>query len=221
MLYIAATPIGNLEDITLRAIRILGEVDLVLAEDTRKTGFLLKHLGIKKDLISFYEHNELKKIPQIIEQLKQGKNIALVSSAGTPTISDPGYKLIKACRREHLPVTSLPGPSSIINCLALTSLPHDKFAFLGYLPRKPSARRKLFNKVKEWEITLVFFESPYRILSSLKVIAEILGNRRITIGREMTKKFEEALELEVEEAINHFNQKAPRGEFVLIIGPGL
>ena len=217
MLYVIATPIGNLEDITLRAIRILGEVDLVLAEDTRKTGLFLKHLGIKKNLISFYEHNELKKIPRIIEQLKQEKKIALVSSAGTPTISDPGYKLIKTCRYEHLPITSLPGPSSIINCLALTSLPHDKFVFLGYLPRKPSARRKLFKRVKEWEITLVFFESPYRVLSSLKAIAEILGNRRIAISREMTKKFEEALELEVEEAITHFTQNPPRGEFVLVV----
>ncbi len=217
MLYVVATPIGNLEDITLRAIRILGEVDLILAEDTRKTGLLLKRLGIKKDLFSFYEHNELKKIPQIIERLKQGKNIALVSSAGTPTISDPGYKLIKTCRQEHLPITSLPGPSSIINCLALTSLPHDKFAFLGYLPRKPSARRKLFKKVKEWELALVFFESPYRVAASLKAIAEILGSRRVAIGREMTKKFEEVLELEVEEAINHFSQKQPKGEFVLAI----
>ena len=217
MLYVIATPIGNLEDITIRAIRILGEVDLVLAEDTRKTGLLLKRLGIKKNLISLYEHNELRKIPQIIEQLKQGKNIALVSSAGTPTISDPGYKLIKACRQEHLSITSLPGPSSIINCLALTSLPHDKFVFLGYLPRKPSARRKLFKKVKEWDLALVFFESPHRVLASLKAIAGILGPRRIVIGREMTKKFEEVLELEVEEAINHFSQKPPRGEFVLIV----
>ena len=217
MLYVIATPIGNLEDITLRAVRILGEVDLILAEDTRKTGMLLKRLDIKKNLFSFYEHNELKKIPQVIEQLKQGKNIALVSSAGTPTVSDPGYKLIKACREEQLPITSLTGPSSVINCLALTSLPHDKFVFLGYLPRKPSARRKLLKKVKEWELTLVFFESPYRVAASLKAIAEIFDSCRVAIGREMTKKFEEVLELEIEEAINHFSQKKPKGEFVLAV----
>lgn len=217
MLYIAATPIGNLEDITLRVVRILGEVDFILAEDTRKTGLLLKRLGIKKNLISFYEHNEFKKIPQVIEQLKQGKNIALVSSAGTPTISDPGYKLIKACRREQLPITSLPGPSSIINCLALTSLPHDKFIFLGYLPRKSGARKKIFNQIKEWGLTFIFLESPYRVVASLKIIAEIFDSCQIAIGREMTKKFEEFIELEVKEAIKYFSQKNPKGEFVLAV----
>jgi len=217
MLYIVATPIGNLEDITIRTLRILGEVDLILAEDTRKTGLLLKRLNIKKKLVSFYEHNEIKKIPLVIEELKKGRNIALASSAGTPTISDPGYKLIKACREEGIPVTSLPGPSSIINCLALSSIPHDKFAFLGYMPRKRSAQKKLLERVKEWDLALVFFESPYRILKSLKLIKEVLGKARVIIAREMTKKFEEVLEVGVDEAIDHFSKKEPKGEFVIAI----
>jgi len=217
MLYIVATPIGNLEDITIRASRILGEVELILAEDTRKTGLLLKRLNIKKDLVSFYEHNEIRKIPLVIEELKRGKNIALVSSAGTPTISDPGYKLIKACREEGIPITSLPGPSSIINCLTLSSIPHDKFAFLGYMPRKRNAQKKLLERVKEWGLAIVFFESPYRILKSLELIKEVLGETRVVIAREMTKKFEEVLEAGVDEAIDHFNKKEPRGEFVIAI----
>jgi len=217
MLYVVATPIGNLEDITVRACRVLGEVSLVLAEDTRKTGKFLKRLNIKKDLVSFYEHNEIRKIPLVIEELKKGKDIALVSSAGTPTISDPGYKLIRTCREEGISVTSLPGPSSIINCLVLSSVPHDKFAFLGYMPRKASAQRKLLEKVKEWDLTLVFFESPYRILKSLGLIKEVLGEARVAVAREMTKKFEEVLEAGVDEAIDHFSKKQPKGEFVIAI----
>jgi len=217
MLYIVATPIGNLEDITLRASRILSEVDLVLAEDTRKTGLLLQRLNIKKDLVSFYEHNEIRKIPLVIEKLKKGRDIALVSSAGTPTISDPGYKLINTCREEGIPVTSLPGPSSIINCLALSSIPHDKFAFLGYMPRKKSAQKKLLERAKEWGLTLVFFESPYRVLKSLKVIKETLGGVQVVVAREMTKKFEEVYGAGVEEVIEHFSKKEPKGEFVIAI----
>ena len=217
MLYIVATPIGNLEDITLRALRILGEVEFILAEDTRKTGLLLKRLNIKKDLISFYEHNEIKKIPLVVEKLKKGKDVALVSSAGTPTISDPGYRLIKACREEGIPVTSLPGPNSIINCLALSSIPHDKFAFLGYMPRKASAQKKLLERTKEWGITLVFFESPYRVLKSLRLIKEVSGSVRVFIAREMTKKFEEVLEAEIDRAVEHFSAKDPKGEFVIAV----
>jgi 16S rRNA (cytidine1402-2'-O)-methyltransferase len=217
MLYIVATPIGNLEDITLRALRILKEVDFILAEDTRKAGFLLNHFGIKKPLHSFYEYNELKKIPWIIEELKKGKHIALVSSAGTPTISDPGYKLLRACRKESLPLTSLPGPSSITNALALTAIPHEKFVFLGYVPRKGGERARLFGRLKSLSGALVFFESPFRVLSTLHSLRESFGNRRIAIMREMTKKFEEVLELDVEVAIRHFEKTKPKGEFTLIL----
>jgi len=218
MLYIVATPIGNLEDITLRAQAVLEEVDFILAEDTRKTGILLKHFGIKKKLISFYEYNETKKLSWVVEELKKGKNIALVSNAGTPTISDPGYRLIRECRKESLPLTSLPGPSSITNALALTSLPHDKFAFLGYLPRQKGARRKLLERAKALDLTLVFFESPFRLLKSLEALRDIFGNQTIAIAREMTKKFEEVRESSLEEAIQHFETSKPRGEFVLILG---
>ncbi|MFH1504288.1 MAG: 16S rRNA (cytidine(1402)-2'-O)-methyltransferase [Candidatus Omnitrophota bacterium] len=217
MLYIIATSIGNLEDITLRALRVLGEADFILAEDTRKTSFLLKHFNINKKVISFYEHNEVKKISWVIEELKSGKNIALVSSAGTPTISDPGYKLIRECRNNLIELTSLPGPSSIINALSLTSLAHEKFIFLGYAPRKKGRFKKMLEKVKDLEAAIIFLESPFRLLSSLKVLKEILGNRKIACAREMTKKFEEILELNIESAVDHFEKTKPRGEFTLII----
>ncbi|UCD15229.1 MAG: 16S rRNA (cytidine(1402)-2'-O)-methyltransferase [Candidatus Omnitrophota bacterium] len=216
MLYIVATPIGNLEDITLRALRILGEVDFILAEDTRKTAILLKHFGIKKRLESFYEHNEKRKIPWIIEELKKGRNIALVSSAGTPTISDPGYKLVRECRKNCLIVTATPGPCSVINALSVTALPHDKFVFLGYFPRKAGERKKLLEKAKELT-AIAFLESPFRIIKSLKDINQVLGNRRVMIAREMTKKFEEIFEADLEEAIRHFEKKKTKGEFTVIV----
>lgn len=217
MLYVVATPIGNLEDITLRAARVLGEVDFILAEDTRKTGILLSRLNIKKKLISFFEHSEERKIPAVIEQLKQGKKIALVSSAGSPTISDPGYKLIRELRRLGLPVTSIPGPSSIINALVLTSIPHDKFSFLGYMPKKASARKKAFEKAKQAEVTFVFLESPFRIESTLRDLKTVFGNPRVALAREMTKKFEEVLELSLDEALEQFGQRKPKGEFTIIV----
>jgi len=217
MLYIVATPIGNLEDITLRAARILGEVDFILAEDTRKTGILLSRLNIKKKLVSFFEHSEERKIPEVIEQLKQGRDIALVSSAGTPTISDPGYKLIRELRKLELPITSIPGPSSIINALALTSIPHDKFSFLGYAPKKASARKKTFEQAKQAKITFVFLESPFRIKSTLQDLKTVFGNHRVALAREMTKKFEEVLELSLDEALEHFSQRKPKGEFTVIV----
>ncbi len=217
MLYIVATPIGNLEDITLRAIRVLKEVDLILCEDTRKTGLLLKHLKIKKPLASFFEHNEVKKIPQVIEELKRGKTIALISNAGTPAISDPGYKLIRECREQNLAVTSLPGASSIINAIALTSLPHERFVFLGYLPRKKTACKKLFQEIKTWNITFIFFESPYRLIKSLGIAREVFGNPKVAVVREMTKKFEEVKEGSLVEVINCFSTKKPKGELVVVM----
>ena len=217
MLYIVATPIGNLEDITLRALRVLREVDFILAEDTRKTGLLLKHFAIKKPLHSFYDHNEVKKLPWAIEELKKDKDIALVSSAGVPTVCDPGYKLIRECRSQGLKVTSVPGPSSVINALALSSLPHDKFAFFGYLPRKTSEIKKVLQKAQICQCLVGFFESPFRIVKSLETIKGILGNKRLIIAREMTKKFEEVLDLNLEEAIAHFSKRKPKGELTLFI----
>ncbi len=219
MLYLVATPIGNLKDISLRALEVLREVDFILAEDTRKTGNLLKHFQISKKLVSFFEHSEERKIPQLIAELKKGKNIALVSSAGTPTISDPGYKLVRACRDGGLDLTSLPGASSVINALVLSSTPHDKFAFLGYLPKKKSQRRKILAKIKNWDLAVVFFESPYRLTKALEDFKEVLGERKIVIAREMTKKFEEVVEVSIEQALESFKTKKPRGEYVLILAP--
>ncbi|MDD4955755.1 MAG: 16S rRNA (cytidine(1402)-2'-O)-methyltransferase [Candidatus Omnitrophica bacterium] len=217
MLYIVATPIGNLEDITSRAIRTLKEADFILAEDTRKTGFLLSHLGIKKPLISFFEHSEIKKIPWVIEELKAGKNIALVSDAGTPTISDPGYKLVRETRKEKLPVTVIPGASSITAALSITSIPRDKFIFLGYLPRKHNERARLFEKLKGLEAAIVFFESPFRVVASMEDMKSIVGNVKIALARELTKKFEEVFEGSIEEAVLHFSKAQPKGEFVVIL----
>ena len=219
MLYIISTPIGNAEDITLRALRLLREVDCVLAEDTRKTGFFLARHQIKKRLVSFFEHNETARIPWVLEELKRGKDIALVSSAGTPTISDPGYRLIRECKKESLEVTALPGPSSVINALGLTSIPHETFSFFGYLPRKKSARKKVFERTKEQKLTTVFFESPFRVIGSLTGLKQVYGNRNIFIAREMTKKFEETFEGNLQEALSWLGEKKPKGEFVLIVGP--
>lgn len=220
MLYVVATPIGNRQDITLRALRILTKVDFILAEDTRKTGRLLEHFQIKNRLISFYEHNEVKKTPKVIEELKKGKQAALVSSAGTPAISDPGFKLVQRCRQEKIEVTSLPGPSSIITALSLTSIASDKFTFLGYLPRKKGARLKLFSRISNWPTACLFFESPYRVLRTLQELQAALGGRKVAVCREMTKKFEEVFEGSLEEAIKHFTQKKPKGEFTLVLEKG-
>ncbi|MCF7916500.1 MAG: 16S rRNA (cytidine(1402)-2'-O)-methyltransferase [Candidatus Omnitrophica bacterium] len=217
MLYVVATPIGNREDITLRALRILGEVDFILAEDTRKTGALLNHFQIKNKLVSFYEHNEDKKGLQIITELKKGKQIALVSSAGTPTISDPGFKLIRECKQEGIKVVPLPGPSSIIAALSVSSLGTDKFTFFGYLPRKKGARLQFITGIKDFSTTLVFFESPYRVSRTLGELMLILGNRKVAVCRELTKKFEEIFEGSLSEAVRHFNKKKPKGEFVIIL----
>ncbi|MDD3296082.1 MAG: 16S rRNA (cytidine(1402)-2'-O)-methyltransferase [Candidatus Omnitrophica bacterium] len=217
MLCIVATPIGNLEDITLRALRVLKEADYVLAEDTRKTGMMLKRYGLKKRMLSFFEHNEEKKIPEIIEDLSAGKIICLVSSAGTPTVSDPGYKLVRAARKQSLPVTSLPGASSIINALALTSLAHERFVFMGYFPRKASERRKACEKVKASGLTTVFFESPYRVLSAVESLSQEIEGARVALMREMTKKFEEVIEGDVKEVLSRLKGRKLKGEIVLAV----
>lgn len=212
-----ATPIGNWEDITLRALRVLKEADYILAEDTRKTGQFLKRFAIEKPLVSFFEHNENFKTTKIIEELEQGKNIVLVSDAGTPTISDPGYRLLRECKQKNLAVTSLPGPSSVINALVLSAAPRDKFMFMGYLPKKTGERGRILCKIKESNLTAVIFESPHRFLNALRQMRQILGDRMITVAREMTKKFEEAKEMTVEQALEYFEKNEPRGELTIVI----
>ncbi len=213
-LYVVATPIGNLEDITLRAIRTLKEVQLIAAEDTRKTRRLLAACNIKTPTTSYYEHNKLTKLDFILERL-QTQDVALVSDAGMPGISDPGFELISAAIQHHIPLVPIPGPSVLITALVLSGLPTDSFLYLGFLPRKEGERRRLLYSRSEESATLVLFESPHRILHSLRDILEILGDRRIAVGRELTKIYEEIFRGTVGEAIGHFS--APKGEFTLVI----
>lgn len=222
-LYIVATPIGNLQDITLRAIEVLRKVDAIACEDTRKTGLLLHNI-IKEDkkprLISYYEQNELQRIPEIITGLKNGLNIALVSDAGTPTISDPGFKLIRECIKEGIKVESIPGPSAVITSLAVSGLPTDKFLFLGYPPRKPGHRKSLFDNVKSASTliksTIIFFEAPHRISRTLEELKGIFGDIDIVIARELTKIHEETRRGKISSLIEHFSKVTPKGEFVLL-----
>jgi 16S rRNA (cytidine1402-2'-O)-methyltransferase len=187
ILAIVSTPIGNMEDITLRALRILKEADLIAAEDTRRTGLLLKHFGIEKPLTSYFEGNELKKKEVILSRLKQGDRVALVSDAGTPGISDPGFRLIRAAIEHEIPVTPIPGPSAVITALSVSGLPTDAFFFKGFLPHKSKKRRDLLKELEEVRETLIFYESPHRISETLKDVYEILGDREIVLSRELTK----------------------------------
>ena len=192
-LYLVSTPIGNMEDITLRAIRILGKVDNIACEDTRKTGLLLERLKIspKPKLISYYEENEIMRIPQIIDLLKKGQDIALVSNAGTPTISDPGYKLVHECLGQLIKVEAIPGPSAVLAALVSSGLPTDKFLFLGYLPKKPGKREKIWQLAKTAGVTTIIFESPHRLLKTLKEIQTVFSDIEIVVCRELTKVYEE------------------------------
>lgn len=217
MLYIVATPIGNLDDISLRALKTLKEVDFILAEDTRKTITLLKHFGIEKPVESFFDHNEHFKTPQIVRRLKQGERAALVSDAGTPTISDPGFRLVRECKKENITVVPIPGASSLLAALAASSAPREKFIFLGFLPKKEGERKKLLGRLLSWDLTAVFLESPQRINKSLESIREVLGDRKLTVARELTKKFEEILEINTQNAIEYFIGHSARGEFTIVV----
>jgi len=239
ILYIVATPIGNMEDITLRAIRVLCEVDYICCEDTRKTGNLLnqdlraipgierkkfRELALAKRecvspvLLSYYEENESNRIPQIINLLKSGKNVALVSNAGTPTVSDPGFKLVRECVKGKIPVVSIPGPSAILTALTSSGLPTDKFLFLGFLPQKPGKRQKFLHDLalllRALKVTVVLFEAPHRLIKTLEDLKYVFGDIEIVVCRELTKIHEEIWQGKVSQAINYF--KKPVGEFVLL-----
>ncbi len=215
-LYLVATPIGNLEDISPRGVRILREVLLIAAEDTRHTGTLLKHFDIKTPLTSYWEHNKLNKLDFILEKLSQG-DVALVSDAGTPAINDPGYELVQAALASRFDVVPVPGPSAPIAALTVSGLPTDSFLYLGYLPSKSSERRKSLLQISDLTYTLIFLESPHRIVDSLEDILFTLGDRRICLAREMTKLYEEYWRGQISGAIEHFKSKAPRGEFTLVV----
>ena len=214
ILYVVATPIGNLEDISLRALRVLREVKLIAAEDTRKTRRLLAAYDIKTPMTSYYEHNKLTKLDYILEQLKK-VDVALVSEAGMPGISDPGYELIAAANRQNIQVVPIPGPSAITTALAVSGLPTDRFTFIGFLPNKAAARRKALEAIINEPGTIIALEAPHRLTATLEDILNILGNRHIAICREMTKLHEEVYRGAVSEAIKHFTN--PRGEFTLVI----
>jgi len=217
VLYIVSTPIGNREDITLRALRILKEVDLIAAEDTRHTLLLLKHFGIQTSLTSYFEGNELRKKDFILSKLKQGDQIALVSDAGTPGISDPGFRLIQTAIENQIPIVPIPGPSAVIAALSVSGLPTDSFLFKGFLPHKSKKRRDLLRQLEEVKATLIFYESPHRLTESLRDILDVLGDREMVLTRELTKIYEEVLRGKVNEIINQIGERKLKGEMTLVI----
>ncbi len=217
VLYLVATPIGNLEDITLRALRVLREADLIAAEDTRQTLKLLNHFEIKKPLVSYYEHNKSEKGGYLISQLLEGRNLALVSDAGSPGISDPGEDLVRLAVENGITVTMAPGPAAVIAGLVLSGLPTGRFSFEGFLSVNKKSRNERLLSIKEDTRTLVFYEAPHKLIYTLKDIYSVLGNRRISLARELTKKYEELVRCTLEEAIARYEATPPKGEFVLIV----
>jgi 16S rRNA (cytidine1402-2'-O)-methyltransferase len=216
MLYIVSTPIGNLKDITLRAIETLKEVDLIAAEDTRHTRILLDAYQIQKPLTSFFEHNQIKKADHLLGLLKAGKNIALVSDAGTPGISDPGFLMVRLAQENNIPLTVIPGVCACISALTASGLPAHRFMFEGFLPPKSGARRNKLTALKEQKATLIFYESPHRLLKTLKDMQEVWDDPLIVVARELTKKFEEIRKDRTSLLIEHFTLHPPKGEFVLL-----
>ena len=218
VLYIVSTPIGNLEDITFRAVRILEDSSLIAAEDTRRTKILLSHYKISTPTISYYEHNRYARIPKLINHLNTGNDISLVTDAGTPGISDPAYRLIRAAIDENCRVESIPGASALLTALVSSGLPTDRFIFEGFLPHKKGRKKKL-DKIKNIDATIVFYESPNRIERTLKDILAYIGDRPVAIGRELSKKYEEIIRGKVSNILSHFSNKKPKGEFVIVISP--
>ncbi|MDP1808777.1 MAG: 16S rRNA (cytidine(1402)-2'-O)-methyltransferase [Actinomycetota bacterium] len=216
-LYLCATPIGNLKDITLRVLETLAAVDYIVAEDTRRTKKLLTHFDIKKRTISFHDANELKALPKIIADLRAGKTIAQVSDAGLPGIADPGHRLVKACIAAGIPYEVLPGPSALLTAAVLSGLPTDDIRFLGYFPRKAGARRRLLAELVEARSTLVFYEAPHRLIATLADIDAVFGDRQIFIGRELTKQFEEHLRGSAVELLAELKEREIKGELVIIV----
>jgi 16S rRNA (cytidine1402-2'-O)-methyltransferase len=215
-LYLVATPIGNLEDLSPRALRILGDVRLIAAEDTRVTGKLLSHFNISTSQISYHEHNKLSKLDRVLDALNEG-DVALVSDAGTPGINDPGYELVRAALAAGHDVSPIPGPSAPIAALVASGLPMDSFLYLGYLPRKSKERRAKLQEVVSLPYTLVFLETPHRVLNALEDMEDVLGNRPVAVARELTKLYEEIFRGDVASAREHFTLNAPRGEFTLVV----
>jgi len=216
-LYVVATPIGNLEDITLRAIETLKSVDLIAAEDTRHTKILLDKYGIKTPTTSYFEYNKIQKTDYLLKVLNEGKSVALVSDAGTPGISDPGYTIIRSCIDGNITVVPIPGPSGLITALTVSGKPTDQFTFVGFLSPKPIKRKNQLKKLQGEGRTLILYESPHRIEKLLNDILEVFGDTQLVVAREVTKKFEEIRREKVSSSIEHFKSKGVKGEFIVII----
>jgi 16S rRNA (cytidine1402-2'-O)-methyltransferase len=215
-LYVVPTPIGNLEDITLRALNVLKHVDVIAAEDTRTTKFLLDHFGIEKPLLSFFSHNEQIRVPQIISRLKNGDAVAVVSDAGTPGISDPAFSIITAAIENNIKIIPLPGPTAFVPVLVASGLPTHEFVFEGFLPHKKGRKTKL-ERLKNEERTIVLYESPHRILKTLQELLEYCGERKVVVGREMTKVFEEIIRGKLSDVVADFSSRTIKGEFVIVL----
>lgn len=216
-LYIVPTPIGNLDDITLRAIKVLQQVDYILAEDTRTSAFLLKHLGIEKRLYSHHKFNEHSTAASVAEAIGEGREVALISDAGTPGISDPGFLLVRTCVEAGIEVETLPGATAFVPALVQSGFPCDKFCFEGFLPQK-KGRTKRLEELKEEQRSIIFYESPYRVVKLLEQLSEIFGaERRVSVSRELTKKFEQTVRGTVQEVLEYFTHNEPKGEFVVVV----
>jgi len=216
-LYVVSTPIGNLEDITLRALRVLKEVDLIAAEDTRRTRQLLTHYGIHKPLISYHEYNRRMREKTLLQDLREGKSIALVTDAGTPGISDPGEDLVRGAIQESIPLVPIPGPAALVSALSVSGLPTESFLFYGFLPSKAAARKKWLSSLQGRPETLVFYESPRRLSSLLEDAAQILGDRRVVVAREMTKVYEEVYRGTISEVLDQLGEEEVKGEVTVIL----
>jgi 16S rRNA (cytidine1402-2'-O)-methyltransferase len=221
MLYIVPTPIGNLKDITLRALEVLKTVDAIICEDTRRTSILLSHYEIKKPMLVLNDFNEFNEFPKVLQRLMEGENLALVSDAGTPLVSDPGYKLVRACLEADIPVDSLPGASSILPALTLSGLPPDKFMFLGYLPDKPGHRKDMLLKLgsinENIKTSYIILVSPHKLIKTLQEMLEFLGDIPVTLASELSKMHQSVHSLLISEHLKGFKKVAPRGEFVLLV----
>lgn len=216
-LYLCATPIGNLEDITYRVVRTLNEVDLIGAEDTRNSIKLLNHFDIKTPMTSYHEFNKYDKAKQLVEMLKEGKNIAIITDAGTPGISDPGEEVVRQCFEAGIQVTSLPGPAACITALTMSGQKTRRFCFEAFLPKDKKEKVAVLEELKNETRTIIIYEAPHRLARTLKELRETLGNRQLTLCRELTKKYEEADKTTIDQAIEKYNEKEPRGEYVLVI----
>lgn len=216
-LYLCATPIGNLEDMTFRAVRVLKEVDLIAAEDTRNSIRLLNHFDIHTPMTSYHEYNRIEKGHHLVSLLLEGKNIALITDAGTPGISDPGEDLVRMCRDAGIPVTSVPGACACVNALIISGRPTRRFCFEAFLPADKKDRRRVLQEIQEETRTTVIYEAPHRLRKTLQELLEVLGDRRLSICRELTKKFETVMETTLEDAVRFYGEQEPRGEYVLVL----